>query len=177
MNLQELWQSKGYGYYPTDKGKEHSYLEIYSHLFFPFKDKKINLIEIGIYMGGSLRLFSDWFTQANIIGYDVTENFLRVPLGRTKKIIKDCKQFVLDEFKDFPPHIIIDDASHLIEDQLKMVEICYPQLQEGGMLIIEDIQDISNNKSKFDALGIKYEIFDLRLKKNRWDDILIVYYK
>ncbi len=72
----------------------------------------------------------------------LTEEFIQVPLGRTKKILKDCKQFTLDEFKDFPPHIIIDDASHLIEDQLKMIEICYSQLQAGGYLIIEDIQDI-----------------------------------
>ncbi len=177
MTLQELWRSKGYGYYPTDKGLQHSYLDVYSELFAPFKDEKINLIEIGIYLGGSVRLFSDWFTQANIIGYDVTEEFIRVPLGRTKKILKDCKLFTLDEFKDFPPHIIIDDASHLIEDQLKMIEICYPQLQEGGLLIIEDIEDIMNQKSKFDALGIPYKLYDLRLKKMRWDDVLLVYKK
>ncbi len=128
-------------------------------------------------MGGSERLFSDWFTQANIIGYDVTEQYITVPMGRTQKIIKDCKLFTLEEFKDFPPHIIIDDGSHLIEDQLKVVEVCYPQLQPGGYLIIEDIQDISHNKSKFDALGIPYKLYDLRLNKNRYDDILLVFKK
>lgn len=177
MTLQELWRSKGFNYYPTDKGLQHSYLDVYTELFTPFKDKEINIVEIGIYLGGSARLFSDWFTKANIRGYDVTEEFIRVPLGRTEKIIKDCKLFAKDEFKDFPPHIIIDDASHLIEDQLKMVEICYPQLQEGGYLIIEDVQDIMNNKKYFDKIGIPYKLYDLRLKKFRVDDILIVYKK
>ena len=45
MTLQELWQTKGFWYYPTDKGQEHSYLDVYSELFLPFKDQKINLID------------------------------------------------------------------------------------------------------------------------------------
>ena len=176
MNLQELWGSKGFSYYPTDKGLQHSYLDVYTELFEPLKDEKINLIEIGIYLGGSIRLFEDWFTQANIIGYDVTFEFIRVPF-KSKKILKNCMDFSLDEFKDNPPHIIIDDASHVIEQQLKMVEICYPQLQEGGILIIEDIQNIQQNKFKFDSLGIPYKLYDLRLQKNREDDILMVFKK
>jgi len=45
------------------------------------------------------------------------------------------------------------------------------------MLIIEDIQDIMNDKAKFDALKIPYKLYDLRIGKNRWDDILLVYQK
>lgn len=58
-----------------------------------------------------------------------------------------------------------------------MVQICYPQLVKGGYLIIEDVQDIQYNKAKFDQLGIPYKLYDLRLNKNRWDDILMVYKK
>ena len=175
-NLQELWESKGFNYYPTDKGLQHSYLETYSELFEEFRDEKINIVEIGIYLGGSIRLFEDWFTQATIKGYDVTFDYIRVPF-KSEKILKNCREFTLEEFKDFPPHIIIDDASHIVEDQLKMVEICYPQLQEGGLLIIEDIYDISKDKHKFDELGFPYQIIDLRLRKNRQDDVLLVYKK
>jgi len=176
IGLQELWGSKGFHYYPTDKGKEHSYLDIYTELFEPFKDEKINIVEIGIYMGGSIRLLEDWFPNANVVGYDVTFDYICVPF-KSKKILKGSTEFTSDEFKDFPPHIIIDDADHIIEHQLRTVEICYPQLQEGGMLIIEDIQDIMHNKARFDALGIPYKLYDLRLNKNRNDDILIVYTK
>lgn len=176
MTLQELWNTKGFWYYPTDKGKEHSYLDVYSELFLPFKDQKINFIEIGIYMGGSMRLFEDWFSQANIIGYDVTFEFIKVPFNG-KKILKSCLDFTADEFKDNPPNIIIDDASHILEHQLKMVEICYPQLHPGGMLIIEDVNDIMHTKSRFDSLGIPFKLYDRRFIKNRWDDVLIVYQK
>jgi len=177
MSLQELWQTKGYSYYPTDKGNYHSYLDVYTELFLPFRDKEINIIEIGIYQGGSMRLFSDWFTKARIIGYDITEEYIAVPLGRAEKIIKDFNNFSKEEFNEFPPHIIIDDSSHLIKDQLKIIQICYPQLQEGGILIIEDVQDIQSDKNKFDDLGIPYELYDLRIQKNRWDDVLLVYKK
>ena len=176
MNLQELWESKGFNYYPTDKGLQHSYLHTYSELFEEFKEEKINIVEIGIYLGGSIRLFEDWFTKATIRGYDKTFDNIRVPF-KSEKILKDCRNFAPDEFKDFPPHIIIDDASHIVEDQLWTVEICYPQLVEGGILIIEDVYDIANDKSKFDSLGIPYELVDLRLQKNRRDDVLLVYRK
>ena len=164
MNLQELWESKGYNYYPTDKGLQHSYLETYSELFEEFKDEPINIIEIGIYLGGSMRLFEEGFTKATLRGYDKTFDNIRVPF-KSEKILKDMRDFAPDEFKNFPPHIIIDDASHLIEDQLRTVEVCYPQLQEGGLLIIEDIYDIANDKAKFDSLGIPYKLVDLRLQK------------
>ena len=177
ISLQELWQSKGYSYYPTDKGLQHSYLDAYTELFEEFQDEKINLIEIGIYLGGSIRLFEDWFTRATIRGYDVTLERLRVKPKRSEMIIKNCNDFSEDEFKEFPPHIIIDDGSHLLEDQLRTVEICYPQLEPGGMLIIEDIADIQNQKKEFDKLGIPYELRDLRLQKQRWDDVLLIFHK
>lgn len=178
MGLQELYETEN-SLYPTDKGSDHSYLEIYTELFTPFKDRKINLIEIGFQYGGGLRLFEDWFTQANIIGYDIVDSNINTKyiIKRAKKIIKNCMEFTLEEFRDFPPHIIIDDASHILAEQIKMVEICYPQLQEGGLLIIEDIQDIVNSKSKFDALNIPYKLIDLRLNKQRYDDVLLVYKK
>jgi len=94
-----------------------------------------------------------------------------------KKILKSCLDFSADEFKDNPPNIIIDDASHILEHQLKMVEICYPQLHPGGMLIIEDVNDIMHTKSRFDSLGIPFKLYDRRFIKNRWDDVLIVYQK
>jgi cephalosporin hydroxylase len=176
MNLQEFWQRKGYGYYPTDKGNYHSYLEEYSRLFEPIKDQEITLIEIGIAHGGSLKLFEDWMPKATIIGYDIDPQ-LRVPLSRANVITKDCMTFIEKEFDSFSPDIIIDDGSHKLEHQLYVIKTCYPQLKTGGYLIIEDIQDIENQKQSFDSLGIKYQLLDLRLKKNRYDDILLVFHK
>ena len=178
MNLQQLFESKGIHYYTTDKGSEHSYLEYYSELFLPYKNAEINLIEIGFWIGGDLRMFEDWFTKANIIGYDIEDYNANtgITLTRAKKIIKSLHDFTEDEFKDNPPTIIIDDATHDLKDQLKMVELCYPQLKQGGVMVIEDIQNFDYIK-EFIKIGIPFETVDLREKKNRWDDVLLVYRK
>ena len=57
MTLQQLWESKGYNYYPTDKGSLHSYLDEYQKLFEKWKDENINIVEIGSSSGGGLKLF------------------------------------------------------------------------------------------------------------------------
>ena len=52
------------------KGKSH-FLKIYEDYFFPFKNKKINILEIGVYEGKSLMIWKDYFPKANIIGVDL----------------------------------------------------------------------------------------------------------
>jgi len=56
---------------PSDKGTTHDYIDgYYSDVFTPVKDKEINLLEIGIFKGQSLRLFKEWFTNGQIFGVD-----------------------------------------------------------------------------------------------------------
>lgn len=177
MTLQNLWESKGYGYYPTDKGIFHSYLETYEKEFFKFKNSNILLIEIGASCGGGLKLFEDWFTHAELIGYELNPQITPISLNRAKIIQKNVLEISENEFLDNPPTIVIDDASHILEDQLYIVKTVYPQIKDGGILIIEDILDIDNSKSKFDELNIPYEIVDLRQKKGRFDDVLLIFRK
>lgn len=173
MSLRGLFQSRGVNYYPTDKDTRHNYLGIYDALFRKFQDNA-TLIEIGIDHGGSLRLFADWFRDGRIIGYDITSKNISVPLGRAEVILKDCNSFKTNEFKNFAPDIIIDDGSHVLEDQLWVVKICYPQLKPGGMLIIEDIQDIDNHYQYFKSLEIPFLEFDMR---GVYDNVLFVFPK
>lgn len=177
MTLQNIWESKGYEYYPTDKGLSHSYLETYEKEFTKFKNSDILLIEIGASAGGGLRLFEDWFTNAELIGYDIDPQPNQVPLKKAKIIQKNVLEITQTEFIKNPPTIVIDDASHMLEDQLYIIETLYPQIKSGGLLIIEDILDIDGSKEKFDELNIPYEIIDLRKQKGRFDDVLLIFRK
>ena len=68
MNLTELFNSKDWN---TDKGTTHDYINgYYNHTFSPFKDQKIELLEIGIHKGASIELWSHFFSKGNIIGLD-----------------------------------------------------------------------------------------------------------
>ncbi len=55
--------------YPS-KGKLH-FLKIYEHYFKDFKNKKINILEIGVHEGKSLMIWKDYFKKANIVGIDL----------------------------------------------------------------------------------------------------------
>ena len=57
--------------YQTDKNTDHNYLDKYDKYFNKFKDQKINLLEIGIFHGGSLEMCRDYFKNRTIFGLDI----------------------------------------------------------------------------------------------------------
>ena len=56
--------------YNTDK-VQHGYLRIYDPIFSDYVDKEINLLEIGVFKGGSLFLWKDYFPKGQIFGIDL----------------------------------------------------------------------------------------------------------
>lgn len=175
--LKELFYLKGHDYYPTDKNTTHCYLDSYDKLFKPFQDKPINVLEVGVLEGGSLRLLGDYFVNGTIIGLDII-NIVKPGILNERVLfkIRNINDVTLDEFNE-PLTIAIDDGSHELKDQITFINMIYPQIVEGGMLIIEDIQDIDNQKSIFETLNIPFEIIDLRHVHNRYDDVLLVFRK
>jgi hypothetical protein len=57
----------------TDKNTTHSYLDIYQTLFNNKKNTAKNILEIGIYRGGSIKLWSEFFINATIYGIDIID--------------------------------------------------------------------------------------------------------
>ena len=55
----------------TDKNTIHSYLSLYQKLLITKKETAKNVLEVGIYNGGSIKLWSDYFTNANVYGLDI----------------------------------------------------------------------------------------------------------
>ena len=166
----------------TDKDTIHSYLETYEDLF---KNKKLTssaVMEIGIYDGGSIKLWYDYFPNANIYGIDISRyeeklNYLNNN-NRIKLLLEtdaynmDIKRF--DEKFD----IIVEDGDHILSSQIKTIHNFLPLLKDDGILIIEDIQNIEHIKILYDNTPEEYKKYvrnyDLRQNKNRYDDILFV---
>jgi cephalosporin hydroxylase len=165
----------------TDKNTVHSYIEnFYENEFFKYQNKKINLLEIGIYHGGSLDLWSKYFSNAEIYGFDITDlNILERyrNLNNVKQVFADAYDYkIADSLPNFD--IIIDDGPHTLETQIKCLEIYLPKLNDGGVLIIEDIQHYEHlfTLDQFvpEVHKKNIEHVDLRNKINRFDDILFV---
>ena len=72
--------------------------------------------------------------------------------------------------------IVIDDGSHILDEQLSSFLAIAPRLKSGGLYIIEDIWPFEN------ALRLQQEIpgsqiIDRRSVIGRLDDVLLVYKK
>ncbi len=126
--------------YPTSKGK-HGFLEIYERYFEKLKYKKLNILEIGVENGDSLRIWSNYFVNSKICGIDIIKRDF---------IIKNCEIFcgsqsdqiilsqIVDKYKYFD--LIIDDGSHLSKDIIFSFNYLFEYLKEGGLYVIEDLQ-------------------------------------
>ena len=45
----------------TNVHKWHHYFDVYARHFGPYRDKPIRMLEIGVFRGGSLRMWKDYF--------------------------------------------------------------------------------------------------------------------
>jgi len=148
----------------TDKESTHKYFSNFYEIYLaPYRDREINLLEVGAAWGGALLCWDDWFTNANIIGVELRDH---TPEG--KAAMEGVPQFIwypqvfipevaerprinlyagvdgyTPEFVDSLPDldIVIDDGWHEVGQWEKFYELYLPKIKPGGMLIIEDISD------------------------------------
>ena len=144
--------------YGSDKGlRAHRYTRLYDMLFYPYRDRKITFLEMGLQIGGpehknspdrettdapSVRMWLEYFPKAEIIGLDVSDfswreadrfQFIRCDMDDREKIREATA--VAPSFD-----IIIDDASHASSHQQNAFLEFFPKLRSGGLYIIEDLQ-------------------------------------
>lgn len=166
----------------TDKDILHSYCDqFYDKEFVIYRDKPIQLVEIGIDQGGSLILWANYFTNAKILGVDLQlrgdceKNCSRYP----NIMLSLGNAYLVESLQYFPDaDVIIDDGSHTLEDQLFVVRFLTSKIKAGGILVVEDIPSIEQAKILFDNVPMHLmpyaQIIDLRNVKGRNDDILLV---
>ena len=171
----------------TDKNTVHSYLDTYEELFESKKHENINVLEIGIHYGGSIKLWRDYFTNAQIYGVDVInesdgiirENSILVdPHIKLLTRVNAYDHSFINFLKSKKFDILIDDGPHTFDSVVFFVQYYLPLLNDGGVMVIEDIQhwDWIDKLSDLvpNNLKDKIRVYDLRKNKNRYDDILFV---
>lgn len=179
MNIKELCDK--YAHWDTalgtDKSSTHHYAQhVYDKEFSAYKDEKFNFLEIGVSGGHSLKVWSEYFTQATIYGIDISLHAFRLsPLPDNVRVSvgDSTKTTAYDSLPKFK--IVVEDGSHDLVDQIKTFNILFPQVEKGGLYIIEDIQNLEEAKQAFDSINPNYEIYDVRHSSGRYDDILFLY--
>ena len=95
------------------------YLDIYEPYFKRFQNKEINLLEIGVRGGNSLRVWEDFFLKASIFGVDIDPSCAQHGKGRVEVVIgdgTDANTLSKINRADIRYDIIIDDGSHINTD-------------------------------------------------------------
>ena len=124
--------------------KWNTYFESYEKYFMKYRGRKINVLEIGVFDGGSLRMWADYFgNKALIVGMDINKNCaslaelpqIEIFIGDQSDPVK-LKELV-DKYGGFD--IIIDDGSHINSHQIKTFQYLFDYLREGGTYLVEDV--------------------------------------
>ena len=132
-------------------------LEVYDLYFSHFKSQKgpINILEIGVKKGGSLHAWKKYFGNQvkNIVGIDIhlpcnelqdSSQNIFIEIGDQS----DC-EFLHSVSKKYGPFdIIIDDGSHIQEDQQTSLTTLFPLMPENSFYCIEDL-----HTSYFESFG------------------------
>lgn len=148
----------------TDKERNHAYISnFYEKEFSKFKDKEIKLLEIGIYTGDSLKMWKKYFTKGEITGVDITLEQVNSFDDSVNYLIDDAyTEEFCNKLPDFD--IIIDDGPHSFDTQYKFIELYYPKLNPGGIMVIEDLHHetelIDELIELAENLGAKCEFID-----------------
>lgn len=128
--------------FSTDKEWINEYISrFYEECFAKFVHREnLTLLEIGVYHGGSLFLWSQYFPNGMIYGIDPNDKtrgqLRRIPNVRFIRM----DAYNEDTIKLLPEFdIIIDDGDHVFEHQEFVIRNYRKKLKQNGILIIEDV--------------------------------------
>jgi hypothetical protein len=172
--------------YAVDKLYNHSYIPAYTEIFKGMQVRR--LLEIGIgyehlmkpfvprYVhGASLRMWQEYFTDAEIYACDIDEGTL-INEGRIHSMV--CDQSSVESLatmlraytdgmaKGFD--VVIDDGSHQYPDQVLTGDYLIPWVVKGGVYAVEDTYE-----DKGAELAKRWG-GELVIGKKRADDCLVV---
>jgi len=127
----------------------HGFSKFYKEKLKKFKNKEINILEIGSYSGASAAAFVKFLPNSNIFCFDVNiSNFkykaknihvFGVDINNEKKINKKLQSIFL-KYKFCKFDLIIDDGSHNLKDMLVGLKFLFKFVNSGGIYVIEDFK-------------------------------------
>ena len=171
--------------YNTDK-YEHGFIDVYEPYFNSMSDSK-NILEIGVYYGGSVKYLSDKFKDGIIYGIDI-EDKTQYDEDRIKTYY--CDQQNPDIIKEMWSNpeleekfdIIIEDGLHEYNANVCFFENSIHKLKSGGYYIIEDIKITEvhlfinkiNNEWKNKYNNYSFTLLNIPSTRNTFDNCLLV---
>lgn len=127
--------------YPVHKW--HHYIPIYDHYFSKFRDRKVKFLEIGVFKGGSLQMWREYFgPDATIFGIDTDAQCKELDgiAGQVRigsQVDNDFMRNVVEEMGGVD--IVLDDGSHQAKHVRKTFQCLFPMMSPYSIYMIEDL--------------------------------------
>jgi predicted O-methyltransferase YrrM len=119
------------------------YFSIYEKHLARFRGKPVRILEIGVYKGGSLDMWRNYFgSDTELVGIDIFQEALSLAGPKTEIVIADQsnRAELLRHFAHRPPFdIILDDGGHHMHQQINSFEVLFPLLSPNGVYLVEDV--------------------------------------
>ena len=145
----------------------HGYAKIYEKYLKEHKEKSLNIIELGSFYGNASAAFYFYFKNSQIYSADINPDMY---LYRSKRLINfftdtssrsSIEKNILKKNIQFD--LIIEDASHMLKDQIISLFILFKNLKSGGFFIVEEI----DFPEKREDMRIGQEFPDLKTILNK----------
>ena len=129
--------------YRCDKSdKRHGYTPLYNARFNEMRNDRFNILEFGYGVGKSTRMWLDYFPNANLVTVDIRDvpefKNVRFEYVQADQIDMEKLADVIVKYNSF--RIIVDDASHVAEDQQFSLGNMFRFVEPGGWYVIEDLK-------------------------------------
>src|SRR5688572_18393822 len=136
--------------------KWRPYFDAYERHLSQFRGLPVHILEIGVYSGGSLRMWRDYFgPQARIYGIDIEDACRAYRTEGTEILIGDQGDpaFWARVRQQIPTlDIVVDDGSHRPEHQVATLRALLPHLRPGGVFVCEDAHGFGGRWNQFHAV-------------------------
>jgi hypothetical protein len=118
------------------------YFDIYHRHFARFRSRPLTLVEFGVFHGGSLQMWRDYFgPSARIVGVDINPRLADLGEPGIEIHIGDQgdRRFLRElAAKVGPIDILIDDGGHTMPQQIATLEELYGAVAADGVILVED---------------------------------------
>ena len=145
----------------------HGYARIYEKYLKEHKDKNLNIIELGSFYGNASAAFYFYFKNSQIYSADINPDMYIYRSKRLKNFFTDTSSRSSIEINILSRNIefdlIIEDASHMLKDQIISLFILFKNLKSGGLFIVEEI----DFPEKREDMRIGQEFPDLKTILNK----------
>lgn len=155
----------------------HGYSVYYEKKLETYKNKNLNILEIGSYAGASAAAFTKYLPKSKVYCFDVnisnfkykSENIhvYGIDINNKKKVIKTLnKIFSEQNFNQFD--LIIDDGSHNLSDILISLKFYFKYVKKNGLYVIEDYKypNYYKNNRNIDHVLVDQIFVNLNNKKS-----------